>query len=227
MVQERDIKPRKVQEADFDRPLPPRNYENQSSVGTDVASGLALLLSVIAFFLSAFAVFQSMTARRSVEGVQPASQSGGGGSFAEPINRPISRPLLPQIAPYRFERVEPGQFVQPAYDGAGQVELVSVARPDASSDEVTFRVRVRRSSQPLQSPGTINLARTSILNTRTNETFSVTSYSKDAIYLANLRSGGSTDATVSAQIPVGRDRIDLEIPGTRVFRNVPISIGNS
>jgi hypothetical protein len=231
MVQERDSKPQKVQEADLDRPVPPRDYSRDSSATTDMASGLALLLSVIAFFFSAYAVIQAVSTRRSVEEPQPnreqpGRQSGGGGSFAQPI----SRPLLPQIGPYRFQRVEPGQFTQPAYGGAGEVELLSATRDTAGSDVVNVRLRVVRLSQPLETPGEINLSRTLAVNTRTNGSYPLISSQTpgdQVILLSNLRSGESTEATVSLRLPPEVDRLDIEFPGTRVFRSVPIAMGNS
>jgi hypothetical protein len=218
MVQERDLRPRKMQESDLDRPLddrpiPPVRYENSGTPLSDIISGLALLLSLIAFFLSAYAVIQ---VRRQSSPVQPQS-------FNSPSN-PSSRPLLPFLS--QSQRVVPGQFIEPTEDRSGQVELLSATRN--SSNSAIIQLQVRRLDRPVTAVPTINFANTIALNSRTNVQYPViqtqTSSNNQFISLTNLRPGSSINTSVTLRVPDTLDRIDLDIPNVRVFRNVPISV---
>lgn len=207
-----------------------RNTDNRDTA-LDAASGLALLLSVIAFFFSSYAVIQAMNARRATQptnGLPPGGSSapGGGGAPAGVI-APQNRPALPFLsAP---DRVEPGQFVQPAYRGGGRVEILSAYRVNNSgqSNLVNVRLRVERLRDRIDSNGDIDLAEATAINTRTNMTYPVTAVrtrGNEAISLYTLQPGRSTEATITMRVPEGLQRVDISIPETDVFRNVPISI---
>lgn len=225
MVQERDFQPRKSQEADLDRnpraadrtpdprPVPPARYQTGTPV-TDVASGLALLLSVIAFFLSCYAAVQ--VGRRT-----PAPVRSPGATTNQSSNRPSSRPVFPFLS--RAEQVKPGLFVQPTQDKSGEVELLSATR--ASDKSATIQLRVRRLDRPTSGMSLIDFPKTMALNTRTNERYAVLDYrtSKEFLTMSELRPGSSVNASVTVRVPQDLDRIDLDIPNVRVFRNVPIS----
>lgn len=256
MVQERNTQPRKIQAGDRDSTtvrettvreprrtpiepaIPPANNRNGGSLN-DVASGLALLLSTIAFFFSAYAVIQSVAARRAIESGTPSSavprsvtqsnqQAAGGGGVVRNANG-VSRPAFPFLSPSRFERVTPGQFVQPLSNGAGEVELLSATRVNNSptSNMVNIQMRIRRLSEQLNTVGEIDLAQTIALNSRTNERYPVLRQrtpGEDAISLYSLRPNQAINASITVRVPIDLARIDLEIPNTRVFRNVPIAI---
>ncbi|BAS57106.1 MULTISPECIES: hypothetical protein [Leptolyngbya] len=213
MVQERDLRPRKMQESDLDRPLgdrpiPPMRHENSGTPLSDILSGLALLISLIAFFLSAYAVIQV----RRQSSVQPQSS-----------NPSVSRPLLPFLS--QPQQVTQGQFIQPTEDRSAQVELLSATR--GSSNSATIQLQVRRLDRPVTAAPTINLANAIALNSRTNEQYPVIqtpASNNQFISLSNLRPGSSLNTSVTLRVPDTLDRIDLDIPNVRVFRNVPISI---
>lgn len=233
MVQEREIQPRKIQEADLDSsvrradsyPVPPRS-NNSGTPTTDIASGLALLLSIIAFFLSSYAVIQATSTRRAIETAPPQNQNNGARSSnsSSSITGPISRPMLPFIAQNRFQSVEPGKFMQPTQDQAAEVELRSAKRINsATANLVNVQFQVRRLDRPTNGTGDLDLIKTVALNTRTNERFRAVQTSENQfIQLASLRPNATTTASVTLRVPEDLDRIDLEIPGVRVFRNVPI-----
>ncbi|MER3432839.1 MAG: hypothetical protein C4288_05245 [Leptolyngbya sp. ERB_1_1] len=258
MVQERDYPPRKAQEPDRDsarrpdlRPVPPVvnstpinsrvnnrvNTSNSNSANSnranntatplaELASGLALLLSVIAFFLSCFAAIQATSTRRQIQPVQPRQSNS--------LNQPISRPVAPFLAQSRFQRVEPGRFLQPTLDQSGEVELLSANRVASTTEQsgqsnlATIQLRIRRLDRPTTGLTEIDLPKTIAINTRTNETYTAvdTKTPKDEfITMANLRPGETVNASVTLRVPQDLDRIDLDIPNVRVFRNVPIGIG--
>ncbi|HTL89925.1 MAG TPA: hypothetical protein VL134_11025, partial [Leptolyngbya sp.] len=129
MVQEHNYPPRKAEASDVDSarhpdplPVPPKSRNTSGTPLTDIASGLALLLSVVAFFLSCYAVIQSNNNRRSTEPA-PSPQSNS-------IEQPVSRPVVPSLA--QFQQVAPGRYLQPTQDKSGEVELLSANRIPAS-----------------------------------------------------------------------------------------------
>lgn len=219
MVQERDFQPRKFQDTDLDRspdprPVPPARSQSSSTPVTDIASGLALLLSLIAFFLSCYAAIQ--VGRRNSAPQQPPAVN-------QSLNQPISRPVVPFLS--KPQQVEPGQFIQPTQDSSGVVELLSATRAP-SSKAATIQLRVRRLDRPTSGTSTIDLPNTIALNTRTNERYPTTDYrtpNDQFITLSNLRPGSSLNASVTVRVPKDLNRIDLDIPNVRVFRNVPIT----
>ncbi|MGG6264639.1 hypothetical protein ACQ4M3_15155 [Leptolyngbya sp. AN03gr2] len=226
MVQERNSTPRKVQEPDLDRrtdprPIPPVVNQNSGTPVTDIASGLALLLSIIAFFLGSYAAIQASSVRRQLEPVRPATQSNSS-------NQPESRPFAPLIAQTRFQEVKPGVFRQPTEDQTGEVELLSARRIERSGNLNFARIdmRIRRLDRSVQGLSEIDLPNTIALNSRTNERYTAIEARTPQdrfINMASLNPGSSINASVIVRVPENLDRIDLDIPNVRVFRNVPIS----
>jgi hypothetical protein len=187
---------------------------------TDIASGLALLLSVIAFFLSCYAAIQASSARRQIQPVQSAPQSSL-------FNQPESRPIAPMVAQTRFQQVQPGQFRQPTEDATGEVELLSARRIERAGrfDFARIDMRIRRLDRPVTGLTEIDLPNTFALNTRTNEKFMAVEAKTPQdrfVDMASLRPGSAMNASVIVRVPEDLDRIDLDIPNVRVFRNVPI-----
>ncbi|GAP95912.1 hypothetical protein [Leptolyngbya sp. NIES-2104] len=230
MVQERNLPPRKAQEQDIDsvrrtdpRPIPPVVQNNAGTPVTDIASGLALLLSIIAFFLSCYAAIQASSLRRQAEPASPAPQSNS-------LNQPESRPSIPWVAQSRFQQVTPGQFRQPTQDETGEVELLSARRVERSGNQNFAKIdlRIRRLDRPAQGLTEIDLPNTIALNSRTNEKYTAveTKTPQDRlISMASLRPGATVNASVIVRVPDDLDRVDLDIPNVRVFRNVPIGLG--
>lgn len=226
MVQERDFQPRKIQAEDLDRNLDPRfvdrspdprsvppvRYENSGTPVTDMASGLALLLSIIAFFLSCYAAIQ--VGRRTPTPVRSPGT-------ANQSSQPVSRPVLPFLS--KAQAVKPGLFIEPTQDKSGEVELLSATR--ASDKAATIQLRVRRLDRPTSGMTPIDLPKTIALNTRTNERYPILDYRtpNEFLTMSELRPGSSMNATITVRVPENLDRIDLDIPNVRVFRNVPIS----
>ncbi|MCU0550924.1 MAG: hypothetical protein MUC48_16380 [Leptolyngbya sp. Prado105] len=222
MVQERNRQPRKVQDSDLDRqpssqPIPPKRYQDAGSPMTDIASGLALLLSIISFFLSCYAAIQA--GRRNIPPAQASPQS-----FVAP-SQAVSRPVFPQFS--KIQQVEPGQFIQPTQDRSAQVELLS-ARRTLSNNLTTIQLRVHRLNRPVTGLNVIDLANTIALNSRTNARYPIAQSqtpNDQFIMLSSLRPGSSLMASITVRVPEDLDRIDLDVPNVQVFRNVPISIG--
>lgn len=189
---------------------------NSTTSTLDAASGLALMLSVIAFFFSSFAVIQATKARQETP---PQTSSGGGGAPTE------ARPLLGFLDPNRSQQVQPGQFVQSAYEGGGQVEILSAYR-GSNPEQVHVRLSVKRLQPRIQGNGDINLLDAKAINTRTNMSYGVANVrtpGNEPILLYRLPLEQATQATLTLAVPAELRRIDLSIPHTDVFRNVPIA----
>ncbi|MBW4537555.1 MAG: hypothetical protein KME43_00260 [Myxacorys chilensis ATA2-1-KO14] len=215
----------------------------RSSGGTlnDIASGLALVLSVFAFFLSGFALLQMANMRRQVEGVRSPTSSAVTNSFAgtgggsTPSNSTQSGSFVERVrqsVPSQAQTIEPGKFVQATLEGNGQVEILSAERTAEPANLVNLRVRFERASRSTGSPPSaeggdnILLGDAIALNTRTNRSFPVVDFQTagdEPISLERLRPGESTEATLAFRVPADLERVDVRIPGTNVFRNVPIS----
>lgn len=201
----------------------------------DVASGLALVLSIIAFFLSGFALLQMANVRRQFEDVRPPTSQApnsfsGTGGGSTPNNSFIER--VRQSLPSQAQTIEPGRFVQATFAGNGQVEILSAERTPAPENLVNLRVRFERtvrstgSSTPIEGGDNILLGDAIALNTRTNRTFPVVGYQTsgdEPISLSRLRPGESAETTLTFRIPEDLERVDVRIPGTNAFRNVPIA----
>jgi hypothetical protein len=186
---------------------------NESST-LDVASGLALILSVIAFFFSSFAVIQAV--RRD----QP-TQSGSGGGGAPAFTLPNLSLLNP-----RPTQVQPGQFVLPTYRGGGRVEILSAYRGTADLNTVHVRLRVERTRDRIDGNGDIDLFDAKAINTRTNMTYPVRNVrtpGNEPISLYQIPNGRAVEATISLDVPSDLQKLDLSLPETDVFRNVPIA----
>ncbi len=235
MVQERNLERPKFQEQDIDqrlrRPVVREKAGNSTSVATDTATGLALLLSIVSFFFSSIAVVQAVRTHRDTEAVlqaanrQPATTvAPKASSSSQAIPKSLALPgNLPPIA----QRIQPGRFVEPAYSGAGQIELLSADRGSGASNAniVNLKMRVQRVREQVRGLGDINLAQIVAINTRTNERYpAIDSRTPDGstVSLYNLRPGSSVDVTVMLRVPQGLNRMDLQIPETVPFRGVPI-----
>ncbi len=242
MVQERNLERPKFQEPDIDhrsrrpnvspnviRPNVIEKSEGGSSLATDTATGLALLLSIVAFFFSSIAVVQAVRTHRDVEAIlQAANRPLAANSASQTSSRSFALPgSLPPIA----QRIEPGRFVQPVYNGDGRIELLSADRVNGSSDSnvVNLRMRVQRLREQVRG-GDIDLAQTVAINSRTNTQYPALDFrtpNGNALSLYSLRPGKSVDVMVMLRVPAGLNRVDLQIPETVAFRGVPIATAAS
>ncbi|KAM3099577.1 hypothetical protein ACKFKG_03025 [Phormidesmis sp. 146-35] len=233
MIQERNLVERsKLQERDLDRPVRSGGVREEgsgstSNAATDVASGLALVLSTLAFFFSSVAVIQGVRARQEVQAVlnppNPQAQAAQQRDLTTLGNR--------LITPAAISRVEPGRFVQSAYGGAGEVELLSVRRADGSGDSniVNVEMRIHRLRDRVPGVGDIDLAEVKGINSRTNERYptldSRSPFGK-TFSLYDLRPDQAVNVSVRLRVPESLDRIDLDVPQTNPFRGVPVATPN-
>jgi hypothetical protein len=135
--------------------------------------------------------------------------------------------------------IQPGQFVQPALENRAEVELLTVKRiqdPETGSrDVVNVQFRVRQTGS--KKGGIITPVNTTARNPETGETYdsyrtagikadkkpSESRATSSVLLRYDVSKGASADAYVWMKIPEGVNTVDLYIPETQIFRNVPIA----
>jgi hypothetical protein len=122
--------------------------------------------------------------------------------------------------------IRPGQFVQPAFRDKGQVELLSVNRVTGERDVVNVQLRVHL-FEPEATIGTDSIDMGSITahNPNTSEIYeAVLGKSSPAVSLFSMRLNNQSaiDGYVWLRVPEGTKKVNLSIPNTQEFLNVPI-----
>lgn len=148
-------------------------------------------------------------------------------------NNPV-QPLAPvtQVpqAPSSSTPIQPGQYLQPALGTKAQVELLSVKRiqdPELGTrDVVNVQMRVRRIEQErVYGSDVVNIGSTTARNPETSETYKAASFDRStgSVSLFLMRAGSSADAYVWLRVPEGVNTMDIYVPDTQAFKNVPIA----
>ncbi len=190
-------------------------------------SGIAVILSLFASVFSGFAVYRVFNLEQQVGAL---SQSTTNQQAAQTVPSPPSNPSSPPAA--NGAGIQPGQFIQPAIENKAQVELLTVKRiqdPETSTrDVVNVQFRARRLVRDEETnPYDKNFFPDNVVarNPDTSETYKSIGGKRatGSFNLNSVRRGSSVDAYVWLKIPEGNNTIDLYIPETQVFKNVPIA----
>lgn len=151
-------------------------------------------------------------------------------SLAPTPQVPQTPTQAPQAATSTSIPIQPGLFVQPALGTKGQVELLSVKRiqdPELGTrDVVNVQMRIRRvESERVYGSDVINVSSATARNPETSETYKVASFDRStgSVSLFLMRAGSSADAYVWLRVPEGTNTIDIYVPDTQAFKNVPIT----
>ncbi|MCT7951505.1 hypothetical protein NG798_17010 [Ancylothrix sp. C2] len=125
--------------------------------------------------------------------------------------------------------IKPGDFVQKAFGRKGEVELISVKRiqdPETGNrDVVNVQMRVRRLAEDVAGGDIIQVGSSTARNPQTTETFNavdVVKRSTGSVSLSQIRSGASADAYVWLRVPESVSVLDIYVPETAAFKNVPV-----
>lgn len=127
--------------------------------------------------------------------------------------------------------IQPNQYVQNALGTKAQVELLAVKRikdPELQTrDVVNVQMRIRRLT-PENPSGMdmITVGSTTARNPDTSETYKgvdFTKHSTGTVSLVQMRPRSSVDAYVWLRVPEGVNTLDIFVPETAAFKNVPIS----
>ncbi|MCU0538022.1 MAG: hypothetical protein MUD14_29400 [Hydrococcus sp. Prado102] len=219
-----------------------------SNINTFLSS-VAVILSAIALGGVGIALTQIFQLQQSFRELEASVQKSLATSESQQIS---SSPSIPVTEPNQQANTEiqPGQFVQYAFKDAAQVEILSVKRiqnPESKTrDIVNINMRFRRLKEG-RGHNIISLDQTKARNPETNETYesynniisdlererarkegrktdhSKRKHSSGSILMTLVKPGASVDGYVWMSIPEGIKTIDLIVPKTAMFLNVPIS----
>jgi hypothetical protein len=223
--------------------------EQDSNRMNNFFSGVAVILSLLAGITGAFTVFKLASLEQQVEALnqaitnqQQAQLTPNQGRTAETASSQGLDSITSNTSPTpdsSIANIQPGQFVQPALESRAKVELLTVKRiqdPETGArDVVNVQFRVRRMGKA-GAGSVITPVNTTARNPNTGETYD--SYrtagikadkkpsenrATSSVRLLTVEEGASVDAYVWLKVAEGVNLIDLYIPETQVFRNVPIA----
>lgn len=194
-------------------------------------SGIAVILSILALGFSGFTAYQVFTLQEKIAAISSNASTGTSGTSQPETTAPVSSAAsdTTATAPAATSGIQPGQFVQSAIGNKAKLELLAVKRitdPEAKTrDVVNVQMRIRRLTSEVSPSDAINVAGTKARNPDTSETYEPVDYerSSGSVNLYFVRKNASSDAYVWLRIPEGVTAIDLFIPDTGAFKNVPIS----
>ncbi|NJM70947.1 MAG: hypothetical protein HC862_12365 [Scytonema sp. RU_4_4] len=209
-------------------------------------SSVAVLLSTLALLCSGYTAYQvftlqqtlnvanagNTTATTSTQKTSDVETSTTPNITPDPVETPASSsPTTPAQSPVATgAAIKPGQFVQPSFGKKAEVELLSVKRikdPETGNrDVVNVQMRIRRlATDGIDSTESVRIYNTTARNPDTSETYKGVDVKRStgSVNLFDLRPKASADAYVWLRIPEGVNSIDIFLPDTAAFKNVPVS----
>lgn len=125
---------------------------------------------------------------------------------------------------------KPGQFAQLAYGSKARVELISVQRvPDPKSgnpDIVSVQMRISRLDEKVAETNIIKLSDTTASNSVSTQSYKPVNSLDNVslpVALKDIPQNSSIDTYVWLKVPKGVYAIDIFVPETGAFKNVPIA----
>ncbi|OKH30076.1 hypothetical protein NIES2101_42740 [Calothrix sp. HK-06] len=200
-------------------------------------SSLAVILSTLALVCSGFAAYQVYTFQQTLSSKETVSNitvptPSTPTQAPTPVETPAPSPqATTPSSNTTTQNIKPGEFVQPAFGNKGKVELLSVKRikdPETGNrDVVNVQMRIRRvaGDNLVQNTDAITVSSTTARNPDTSETYKGVNVNRStgAVSLFQLRPNSSADAYVWLRIPDGINNLDIFVPDTAAFKNVPIA----
>ncbi|MFB2897371.1 hypothetical protein ACE1CI_31015 [Aerosakkonemataceae cyanobacterium BLCC-F50] len=126
--------------------------------------------------------------------------------------------------------LKPGEFAQLAYGSKARVELISVQRvPDPQSGEpniVSVQMRISRLDEKVADTNVIKVSDTTAGNSVSQQTYKPVNSLENVplpVALKDIPQNSSIDTYVWLKIPKGVYAIDIFVPETGAFKNVPIA----
>lgn len=199
------------------------NVQPSKSGGSTLLPKIAIVLSTLALLGTGVTLLQLSQVQKQIGQLKTAVRK------LETAPKPAPTPA-PTPTTVNTE-IQPGQFVQPAFGTKARVELLSVKRilnPETGTrDVVNVQVRIRRLAADDQLAGdvAISVYNATARNPQTGDTYGSIGIDRSTggVFLSSIPKNASADAYVWLRIPEGINAIDLYIPDTQVFKNVPIS----
>ncbi|MBE9227756.1 hypothetical protein IQ264_20230 [Phormidium sp. LEGE 05292] len=125
---------------------------------------------------------------------------------------------------------KPGEFTQLAYGSKARVELISVQRvPDPKSgdpDIVSVQMRISRLDEKVAETNIIKLSDTTASNSVSAQSYKPVNSLENVslpVALKDIPQNSSIDTYVWLKVPKGVYAIDIFVPETGAFKNVPIA----
>lgn len=194
-------------------------------------SGVAVLLSTLALGCSGYVAYEVFTLRQTLNTTSTASNT-----IPTQVPSPTTT-ISPQatVSPSPASAttsaiISPGQFVQPAFGKKAEVELLSAKRikdPETGNrDVVNLQMRIRRlATDGVVGSDIISVASTTARNPETSVTYKGVALNRSTgtVSLFQVRPQASADAYIWLRVPDGINNLDIFVPDTAAFKNVPIS----
>ncbi len=191
-------------------------------------SGVAVLLSTLALGCSGYVAYEVFTLRQTLNASNTVSNT-----IPTQVPSPIAI-TSPQAtispSPATTLAISPGQFVQPAFGKKAEVELLSAKRikdPETGNrDVVNLQMRIRRlATDGVVGSDIISVASTTARNPDTSVTYKGVALDRStgSVSLFQVRPQASADAYIWLRVPDGVNNLDIFMPDTAAFKNVPIS----
>ena len=198
-------------------------------------SGVAVLLSTLALVCSGYTAYQVFTLQQTLNSTKTAANIlpipiPSATPTETPTEAIAPSPVTTPATTATASTFTPGQFVQPAFGNKAKVELLSLKRikdpGTGNRDVVNLRMRVRRvATDGVVGSDIISIGSTTARNPDTSETYKAVSLDRStgSVSLFQVRANSSADAYVWLRVPEAVNNLDIFVPDTAAFQNVPIS----
>ncbi|MBD2507483.1 hypothetical protein H6G91_09400 [Nostoc muscorum FACHB-395] len=192
-------------------------------------SGVAVLLSTLALGCSGYVAYEVFTLRQTLNASNTVSNTIPSQVPSSTATTSPQATISPSPAAATISTISPGQFVQPAFGKKAEVELLSAKRikdPETGNrDVVNLQMRIRRLATDGVVGDIISVASTTARNVETSITYKGVALNRStgSVSLFQVRPQASADAYIWLRVPDGVNNLDIFVPDTAAFKNVPIS----
>ncbi|MFN6471004.1 MAG: hypothetical protein RMY36_015225 [Nostoc sp. SerVER01] len=196
-------------------------------------SSVAVLLSTLALGCSGYVAYELFTLRETLNATNTNTLSNSTPTQV-PSRTTTTSSKEPTASPSpatTTSAIQPGQFVQPAFGNKAEVELLSAKRikdpQTGNRDVINVQMRIRRlATDGVSGSDIISVSSTTARNPDTSETYKGVALDRStgSVSLFQVRPQASADAYVWLRVPDGINNLDIFVPDTAAFKNVPISI---
>ncbi|BAY73703.1 hypothetical protein NIES25_01110 [Nostoc linckia NIES-25] len=197
-------------------------------------SSVAVLLSTLALGCSGYVAYEVFTLRETLNATNTNTLSNSTPTqVPSPTTTTSSQEptASPSPATATTSAIQPGQFVQPAFGKKAEVELLSAKRikdpQTGNRDVINVQMRIRRlATDGVVGSDIISISSTTARNPDTSETYKGVALDRStgSVSLFQVRPQASADAYVWLRVPDGVNNLDIFVPDTAAFKNVPISL---
>jgi len=195
---------------------------------------VAVLLSTLALGCSGYVAYEVFTLRETLNATKTNTLSNSTPTqVPSPTTTTSSQEptASPSPATATTSAIQPGQFVQPAFGKKAEVELLSAKRikdpQTGNRDVINVQMRIRRlATDGVVGSDIISISSTTARNPDTSETYKGVALDRStgSVSLFQVRPQASADAYIWLRVPDGVNNLDIFVPDTAAFKNVPISL---